>query len=312
MDAHDLVAKLKELASELGRTPTRREFEVHVKGGTYQLAKFGGYTPLVQAAGLEVNRAEKPRKIDNTIFVRDIEKQIEDFTPRPLIQKPWPKIASISDIHWPFSSKRVLDSFLAFIEKQQPEYVFINGDAWDMFAHSKYPRSHNVYTPREEQNLARRQNEEFWAEVKKRCPAAQCVQMMGNHDIRPLKRILESYPEAEDWIVEKLKQLFTFEGVQTVMDPREEFMIGDIAIFHGYRTGLGAHRDYTHFNCINGHTHKGGTVFKPIRGAQIWELNSGVAGDPESKGLTYTPQRITDWTPGFGFVDELGPRFIPA
>ncbi len=135
---------------------------------------------------------------------------------------------------------------------------------------------------------------------------------MGNHDVRPLKRIMEAYPEAEDWVTEMMKKAFSFDGVETVMDQRQEFKIGNILIFHGYRSKLGEHRDYTHSNTINGHTHRGGVVFRNIGGQCLWELNSGLAGDPESKGLSYTSQKITDWTPGFGAVDKLGPRFIPA
>lgn len=314
MNQHDLVSALKSLALELGRTPTRREFESSVRGGGYQLQKFGGFTALVLAAGLETYEERRSgKKIDNSVFKKDIKRHLEEYSPRVSVERqPYTRIAAISDIHFPFENRRVLEAFYRFIEREQPEYVFINGDAWDMYAHSKYPRSHNIFTPREEMDLSRKKNVEFWREVALHAPKTKMIQMMGNHDIRPLKRVLEVYPSAEDWIEQMLKKEFTFDGVETVFDPRQEYMLGDIAIFHGYRGKLGDHRDYTLYNCINGHTHLGGAVFRRIRGQTLWELNSGVAGDPESKGLSYTPQKITHWTPGFGFVDEDGPRFIPA
>lgn len=51
---HDLVVKLKELAKELGRTPTYREFQ---KSGISkrQIAKYS-YSKIVDAAGLEANK----------------------------------------------------------------------------------------------------------------------------------------------------------------------------------------------------------------------------------------------------------------
>lgn len=310
MDQHDLISALKQLASELGRTPTRREFGV-VKGAEYNIGKLfnGSFAALVQAAGLE---SAKPRKIDNSIFERSLEKHLDALIPAPALDLgPYPTLASISDIHWPFASKRVVERFLEYVGDEKPERVVIDGDAWDMYSHSKYPRSHNIFTPREEQAKARAMNEEFWAEVKRRSPESICHQMMGNHDIRPLKRVLESYPAAEDWIEKTMKELFSFPGVTTVMDPREELYIrSDIVVFHGYRSQLGAHRDYTLLNTVNGHTHKGGVVFRQIRGRTLWELNCGLAGDPESKGLTYTPQRITTWTPGFGALNRYGPQFI--
>jgi predicted phosphodiesterase len=313
VDQHDLVSALKQVAVELGKTPTRREFTERVPGGHAYERLFGSYSALIQAAGLDPIDRKQP-KISNAIFQRDIEKHLEDYQPKPLPErKPYPSLAVISDVHWPFENRKVIEKFLDYVEKHKPRWVIINGDAWDMYSHSKYPRSHNVFTPREEQALARKRNEEFWCEVRKRSPQSQCVQMMGNHDVRPLKRVLEVYPAAEDWISQKLQELFTFDGVKTIMDAREELFVSeDVIVFHGYRSQLGAHRDYTLYSCINGHTHVGGVVWRQIRGGTLFEANSGVAGDPYSKGLNYTPQKITHWTPGFLGMDDYGPRFIPV
>lgn len=303
------------MAIDLGRSPTRREFEGAVKGAGYKLAKFGSFTTLLQAAGLETYDDRRGgKKIDNSIFHLDIDKHLERFQPAPYSPPgPYPTAAIISDIHWPFSSQRVIDAFIAYVAAKQPEWVIINGDAWDMYSHSKYPRSHNVFTPREEQRLAREMNEKFWEAIQSVSPKSKCVQMMGNHDIRPMKRILEEYPEAEDWVSEKLAQLFTFPNVKTIHDPREEMFLNDTTIvFHGYRSKLGDHRDYTLLSCINGHTHVGGVVWRRLRNELIFEANSGIAGDPTSKGLTYTPQKITHWTPGFLGLESDAPKFIPA
>jgi predicted phosphodiesterase len=310
---HSLVVAVKDLALELGRTPTRAEVSDRISGAHYKMGKLGGYAIVLKAAGLEsVGKSNKP-KITNQIFERQLEPILERFEPRARKVEPWPKIAVISDVHWPFHSQRVLNEFYAFIELHQPEHIILNGDAWDMYSHSKYPRSQLLYNPKEEQQLSRKANEAFWLECKKRCPNSKCYQMLGNHDIRPLKRVLESYPAAEDWIEQMMQTLFTFDGVTTFFDYRQELILpGNIMVHHGYRSKLGDHRDYTRMNSIVGHTHLGGAVFRQIHGSVMWELNSGVAGDPESKALSYTPQKITHWTAGFGWVDQYGPRFIPA
>lgn len=312
IESHEIISAIKCLAIELGHTPGVHEFAKYSKiSERYIYSAFGSWTVALQACGLDPVKVSK-KKIDNSIFNTSIERHLESYTPKCIVteRKPYPKIASISDIHWPFHSKKVIDAFLAYIVVFQPEWIVLNGDAWDMYSHAKFPRSHNVFTPREERNLSRSSNEQFWLDVKQRCPQAKCVQMLGNHDVRPLKRMMEIYPSAEDWIKKAIHEEFTFDGVQTIFDPREELIIGNIAIFHGHRSQLGSHRDYTHMNCMNGHTHRGGAVFKQIRGEVIWELNSGLAGDPEAKGLTYTAQKITEWTQGFSSVDEYGPRFI--
>ncbi len=305
-DTHDLIAAVKQLAFEMGGTPTRAQFEQNVKGAKYRIeaSEYRNYSGLLSAAGLVPARME--RKIDQTIFNKNIEQHLESYEPREDIQ-PYiiklkdAKIASISDIHWPFHSQKVLDAFVEFCREHQPDFIIINGDAWDMYSHSKYPKSVNIFTPRDEETQARKHNEDFWKRIKEVCPKSRCFQLLGNHDIRPMKRVIEEYPSAEDWVLDHFKKRFTFDGVETVYD---------IAIFHGYRSKLGDHRDYIHMKCMIGHQHVGGTVFRRIKGITLWESNSGVAGDIESKGLAYTPQKMTHQTPGFSYTDKWGPRFI--
>lgn len=305
------------MAIELNRTPSRDEFVKTIRGGKDAITRlFGNYSVLVQAAGLQ---PLKEKKITNKIFEVSIEKHLEVYKPRIEIPRPitfndpYPTAAIISDIHFPFFSHKVVNRFIEYVGDTKPQYVIINGDAWDMYSHAKFPRTHNQFTPREEQSLSRHMNEDFWLKIKAHSPKSQLYQMLGNHDARPLKRVMEAYPEAEDWVKNEINKLFTFQDVTTIYDPREElFLCDSVIVFHGYRSKLGEHRDYTLFNCINGHTHLGGAVFRKIRGSVIWELNSGLAGDPEAKGLTYPAQKITHWTPGFGSLDSLGPRFIPV
>lgn len=311
MDKHDVVSALKQMVGELGRLPIREEF-ISRSGITRHVieANFGGFKQLKQAAGY--NKIEQ--KITNAIFEKPIEKHLEEYKPPTIIAPgPYPTALIISDLHWPFHSQRVLDRFYKEIQKKKPQFIILNGDAWDMYSHTKFPRSHNIFTPRDERMACLRLNREFWLEVLRISPDSQCFQLIGNHDLRPMKRILESYPEAEDWIRDSLERDFSFPGVKTVFDSREELALSDEVIaFHGYRTQLGAHRDYTLLNCINGHSHVGGVVFRSIRNCTLWELNSGYAGDPGAKGLTYTPQKIVNWTPGFGELLEDGPRFVPC
>jgi len=311
-DENELIAAIRQLASELGCTPTREQFSKVVANSRIKVTtRFGGYNQLVNAAGLTPTRQ---RKVSNQIFETNIDKHLQNYQPvQYTAHKPYPTMAIISDIHWPFHCERVITLFQQYVSEHTPEYIILNGDAWDMYSHSKFPRSHNTFTPRDEQRMARESNEKFWKDIHQISPKSACYQMIGNHDVRPMKRILEAYPEAEDWIAEKLKELLTFTNVKTIFDAREELIIDDrIAVFHGYKSQLGAHRDYTLMCTINGHTHRGGVVFRQIRGQVLWELNSGFAGDPNAKGLTYTPQRIVEWTPGFAAVDRHGPRFIAA
>jgi len=311
-DIHSLVQALKELAAELGETPTRAQFEQKVVGAHSALAKLGGYCVILQAAGLESVGTNKNRNITNAVFERSLERHLEAHEPRKLKPRTaWPKIAVLGDMHEPFAHTKCKQAFIAFCKEMQPEYVVQIGDAVDFFGHSKWPASKNIYKPKEEEAIARANLEKFWAEIRKAVPKAKCIMLLGNHAVRPLKRILETTPSLEHWIEQYLESYLKFEGVETVMDTREEYTLSDVVFIHGYKSQLGQHRDHLLQNTVCGHTHRGGVSFRSFRAQTMFELNVGHCSDEAAKAMTYTPTKTTGWTLGWGWIDRWGPRFIP-
>jgi predicted phosphodiesterase len=306
------MSALRELAIALGRTPTRDEFVKEIRGAKDKVAlHFGSYAAFVHASGLDPVMPAK--KITSAVFERDIVKHLNDYKPRKLAEiQPYKRCLFVPDTHFPFAHQKTLEAIYKFAEREKPEVVVQLGDLFDMYSHAKFPRTHNQFTPREEHKSARAQAEVFWSEIKKATPQSKCYQIVGNHDVRPLKRILEVYPEAEDWVQKMFADMMSFDGVETILDSRQELMLpGDVMVVHGYKSKIGEHRDHALYNAVCGHQHTGGVVYRQIRGRVLWELNAGLAGDPEAKGLTYGAQKINSWTLGFGFLDEYGPRFIP-
>lgn len=310
--AHALISAVKDFAITHGRAPTLPEFSGLMKGADYKMRKaFGTYTVLIQAAGLTPYK-ERGAKITNAIFDRDIARHLEEYEPRPLVaQQPFPKIAVLGDVHEPFGHPVVKERFIEFCREMQPDYIVQVGDAVDFLSHSKFPRSHNVFLPKDEEAMARVNLEKLWGDLKKAVPGAKRVMLLGNHGIRPLKRVLEALPSLEHWAEKYLKDFLTFDDVETILDTREEYKIADIAFIHGFKSQLGSHRDHLLSNVVCGHTHVGGCVFRSFRGRTFFELNAGLAADPDSKGLTYTSTKTTGWTLGWAYIDKYGPRFIP-
>lgn len=308
MDLHQVIAALKELALELGRTPLRDEFSKRYKFGKTACNKFG-YTALIHAAELEPNLTIwKPT---NEIFKADLVEVLNSYVPREQIEQPqYTSTVVLGDVHFPFEHQQTLDKAYKFIEKYKPKRVIQVGDLYDMYAHSKFPRSLNIYSPLQEETLAREKSEAMWKTIKALVPEAECVQLLGNHDVRPVKRTLEVQSAMEHVVKKHLEGLLAFEGVLTINDPRQEYIVEGIEFIHGYRTKLGDHRDYALMNAVCGHIHRGGVSYRRIRGQTLWELNAGFMADPESKALGYTSQKIADYTLGIGFIDEYGPRFI--
>jgi len=318
MDLHEAVQLVKKLHSELGSVP--RKHHLTAAGlSDANIRKLGGVLTLTDAAGLEPYNGFKPLKITPPIGecepppVSDfLLRQLESHVPRECnSESKQGSILVIGDTHFPFVRHDCLEAIYEFNRKMKPAYIVQVGDLYDLYAHSKFPRSLNTYSPQQEEQLGREGAEAMWARLISDNPDAKCFQILGNHDIRPARRVLELSPGFEHVAKKHYLELMTFPGVVTIEDYRQELHIGNIVFHHGYRNQLGAHRDFVRQSFVCGHSHKGGVVYRKMKEETIWELNAGFVGDAESKALSYTSQKINDQTLGWGFVDEYGPRFIP-
>lgn len=312
-DLNEIVQKVKELFHELGRVPLRLELESAGVSRHY-LAKYR-YEEVLRLAGFEpptkaeMLNARKP-KINNDIFIKSIDRQIEEYVPRTSVKvTKFSKILCIPDTHFPFINKEALEKVIEFSNEHKPDYIIQVGDLLDCYAASKFPRSQNVYTPKEEERLGIEIASEMWKRLRSDNPKAKCYQLMGNHDVRMLKRTLESLPIAEHWIEKYFKELFTFEGVETIFDTREELDIDGILFTHGFLSS-GSHKDYYLKNVIHGHDHKLYVQHRRIHGENIFEMSCGFLGDVEAKALSYTPSKLANFQLGFGWVDQWGARTI--
>jgi metallophosphoesterase superfamily enzyme len=318
LDTHDLVSAVQKLASELGRSPKRVEFEQLVKDGNRKVQKFGSFAALLQAAGLDTyedRRSGKKKAFTREeVYGADLEQVLTEHVPRIVESNSsvFEPVLAIGDTHFPFSHQKTIEKVYRFAEKEQPAHIVQVGDLKDQWSHGRFPSSRNYYKPDEEMELAHKQSVEFWEELRKACPKAKCYQIMGNHDLRPLKLILNAAPSLESLVAQSIEKLYDFEGVTTVKDYREELIIQNIMFHHGYMSRHGQQRDYVMQNLVSGHTHRGAVLYRPLKDKTIWHLDCGFVGDPESKALSYTPQKTTNWTLGWGWIDEYGPRFIPA
>lgn len=309
---HDLIAELKALASELGRTPTREEFVARSKLGQHAYRReFGGFTPMIQAAGLTPRVT--PKQAKRTIFSADIAEIIKREGPETP-QKPRHgvehKVLVLGDCHFPFASTEALSGVYAWAaENPDTTHIVQVGDLFDAYSMAAFPRSVLDFTPKQEIDLARQMAAEMWATLRRLCPKAECHQLLGNHCVRPIKRVLEHCPELEVFM-DYLK-FWQFEGVRLHPDARAPLVIGDIHFMHGYLLKLGDHARRHGVNVVCGHTHRGGMIAMQLAdGRGVYELNAGYLGDPRTKALSYTATKLVEWTHGFGVIDRWGSRFI--
>lgn len=312
----DVVRAIQILYAELGRVPLKLELmnvisrhSIETNGGYDTLVRMAGYDPLThyEARHKELRISNKELFQSNVRIEDQIEKHEPTEFQSPRIQS---SMLIAGDTHYPFIHKPTQENFLEYNKLHQPKYIIQVGDLFDMYAHSKFPRSQNGYSPKDEERLGREMAESFFRRLRSDNPDAILYNLLGNHDVRPLKRTLESMPTMEHWVQRYLTELMTFEGVNLISDPREILRIDGVGFHHGYLGQFGAHRDASLENIVVGHTHRGGVSYRRVRNQTLWELNAGFMGDPEAKVFSYTPSKIQDYTLGFGYIDNYGPRFI--
>ena len=217
------------------------------------------------------------------------------------------RVLALGDTHFPFHHKKALDWAYRLADKFQPTHVVQLGDLFDQFAFSRYPKVLKL-NPEKELELARTAAEKMWSHFK----GVPSFQLMGNHDDRVFKKALSVAPELAALVGQSLRTLYSFSGVRTIHDGREELILGGVAFQHGHRSRLGDHAKYNRCSTVVGHSHTGGCVYLRDAKRVFWELNVGFLGDVASPAFGYVAQkRFHTTTLGVGLVDDLGPRFVP-
>ena len=213
------------------------------------------------------------------------------------------------DLHSPWADIKAVSAFYEAIETEKPQVIIQLGDLYDMYSQSKFPRNQDICTPKEEIAEARQFAESFWKNCRKLSGAkTRYIQILGNHDDRPSKRIAERYPEIAALV--GIDHLFKFTGVETILDSRTELTLEGVIYTHGHFTRHGQHSSYYNRSVVHGHTHRGAVVYQKVHGRIIWELDCGHMADENSEPLQYTATKTTRWTQGYGIIDDRGPRFI--
>ena len=159
-NTHDLVAFVKQLAAELGHTPTRAQFENSMVGGKYRLEKsqYNTYQNLLDAADLQsVSESKKsPSKkiVSEETLLKKYKKlcakteQIQGFFVHTLDLKEMfdragnpksLKLVAQPDTHVKFRDKPAVCCFIKFCKYFLPDVHLIMGDFADCEGISHWP-----------------------------------------------------------------------------------------------------------------------------------------------------------------------------
>lgn len=211
------------------------------------------------------------------------------------------KVFVIGDLHLPFASKKALKKVYAAIKREKPDVVIQIGDVLDQYSFSKYARSLNLSTPKQEFNKGIKQAKEFWATIHKLAPKAKKIQLLGNHDMRIRKKMLAQFPEMES--LYDFREHYNFPHVETMKSDRDYIKIDGVVYCHGWYSKSIKHSHHFNSPVVHGHLHRPGVTTE----GRIWSMDVGYLADPRQLPLQYSPSKYSNWHHAYGVVDNGTP-----
>lgn len=145
---------------------------------------------------------------------------------------PQGRTAILSDIHIPYHDSTALRIALEYIDDQEPDNIYLNGDISDFFSVSRWdknPLERNL--PRELQL-----NRQFLAHLRERYPNARIIYKIGNHEERWEKYMWAKAPEVCGVADFEMRALLEFSkwGIEEVKGKQKAKAGKYLTIIHGH------------------------------------------------------------------------------
>jgi predicted phosphodiesterase len=220
------------------------------------------------------------------------------------------KVVALGDVHSPWNSKEAMSFIFDNIQKIKPDIICQLGDILDLVSFSTFPKKplHKM-SARDELTEGIAIAGEMWDVLRKKCPKAKMIQILGNHCVRLNKRILEKMPELHGLV--DVGNLLSFPGVETVKDYSDFIVIDNVAYHHGWKSKPMEHARQFEMSAVFGHTHRAWIQWEPINGKLCFDMSVGYLADPQNNALQYRETKIHKWVHGIGVIDKGIPSYIP-
>lgn len=223
------------------------------------------------------------------------------------------KVVAFGDTHFPFQKSDKLKKIYSIIKKEKPDYVVHLGDLYDNYMFSRFDKDYNIIKPKDELSRSNTGAIKMWSEVRKACPSAKCVQLLGNHCVRIPKMILSNTPMLSSEIKSIHAKYYTFDNVSVMSSDREMIEIDGVIYIHGWHNGSTTH--CSHFNkpVVHGHNHKPDLWHIPLSKSEykpLWEMDCGFLGDSKKVPFNYTSSIHTKWRAAVGIITNGKPELV--
>lgn len=308
MDKHFVICSVKELAIELGRTPSSEE--LNKKFTKTKITKmFGGYAQLIAACGLDIEvkqSAEKFKFKKQSIESFVIHERSLDDLFSLSGNKPVLKMIFQPDTHLENRDEKALCVFMQFVEWYNPDIYCIGGDLIDAEGISHWPAK--GMKPRRfipEVLLAR----EFLKKLKSITNCAQYIYLEGNHEDWINQAMAARMPEFFDGLEEiglmpDLSSLLDLKRYGFDLIPVNEILkIGKAHFTHGLYCGANhpkKHLDVIKGNIYYGHLHDVFSTHQPSINGFLEAASLGCLCRLDAPFLKGKP---SNWAHAFGIFE---------
>lgn len=138
-----------------------------------------------------------------------------------------------SDIHFPYQDDRAIKAFIDYVKEKQPEIVVLNGDVLDFYKLSRFSKDPAGKNPAEEIEMCR----EFLKEVRKAVPNSEIYYVIGNHETRLEKYVLDNAPQIA-CLVDNVFEIIKVDREDMCVKGCASLTVNDTFVFkHGTRLG---------------------------------------------------------------------------
>ena len=314
MDKHDLVAKLKELASNLGRVPRRDEYTQIVREYDYKKS-FGTFTALLHAAGFKGKELAKEHKKEKVKF-KFKKSIIESFKINEIDLDEIFKAAGNPEVlkfivqpdtHVKNRNTEAVKIFIDFCRWYKPNAHIILGDFLDAEGISHWPNA--SLEPRQFIPEVIEARELLSAIVEATPDCISRIFLTGNHEDWISQAMAHKMPEFfngldELGLLPDLKKLLDLEKFGYELLPVNEILkIGKAHFTHGLYVGNNhpkKHLDTIKGNIYYGHLHDVLSTHQPSIGGFMEAVSLGCLCRVDAPFMKGKP---TNWVNSFGVFE---------
>lgn len=212
------------------------------------------------------------------------------------------KVLVVGDTHMPWHDKKALTKIYNLVLEEKPNVVVQIGDNYDFYTLSTYAKTLSI-KPSLDIKKAITEVNKFWQLMRTFCPKGKFYQLMGNHEARFRKRILERLPQLEGVADYNLKKC---PWVNYLKSERCHLTLDNVVYTHGWYSKSIDHARHFNKPVVHGHRHR--PTIDTL--GKLWSMDVGHIANERSLPLSYTQSTVTNWRKACGIVTDGVPKLI--